>query len=290
MRHLLKSIPDEWGPKFEAESGAVTRTTTGPNEIGFRAPSHMALVLLTPQPEREISLNSDRKSMFAAPVGTVEIVPATAELFARWKTKKENLLFAFTPDKLSELARLEFEVQDFEFQKLKEGHVDEKALLLASLIRDEIRRGEPYNALYFDSLITVFSTYLLRTYTTLKGRPNRQSRGGLSVKVWRNIEEYIRANLAENLSVERLASVAGISPSHFLRAFRETVGQPPHKYVLATRLEMAEQLAVSTDLPLTAIAKLTGFSSHSHMTAAMRQHKSITPSALRRATSDRQSE
>src|SRR5690606_17178361 len=139
--------------------------------------------------------------------------------------------------------------RDLEFQKLKEGHVDEKALLLASLIRDEFRRGELSNALYFDSLITVFSTYLLRTYTTLKGRPNGQSRGGLSVKVWRNIEEYIRANLAENLSVERLASVAGISPSHFLRAFRETVGQPPHKYVLATRLEMAEQLAVSTDLP-----------------------------------------
>jgi AraC family transcriptional regulator len=283
MRNLLKSVPDAWGPKFEAESGAVTRTRTGPNEIGFRAPTHMALVLLTPQPNREVALNSDRKSVFMAPVGTVEIVPADAELFARWRTAKENLLFALAPDKLSVLAGLEFQTEDFEFRPPEEGHVDEKALLLASLIREEFQKGEPSNRLYFDSLITVFSTYLLRNYSTLGSRPQHQSQGGLSAKAWRDIQDYIRANLADELSVERLAMVAGLSPSHFLRAFRQTAGQPPHQYVLATRLEMAEQLAVSTDLPLSMVARLAGFSNHSHMTASMRQHKSITPSALRRA-------
>jgi AraC family transcriptional regulator len=283
MRDLLKSIPDAWGPKFEAESGAATRTRTGPNEIGFRAPTHMALVLLTPQPDREVALNSDRKSVFMAPVGTVEIVPAGAELFARWRTTKENLLLAFAPDKLSRLAGLEFQTEDFEFRPPGEGHVDEKALLLANMIREEFQKGEPSNALYLDSLITVFSMYLLRDYSTLAKVPSQQSRGGLSSKAWRDVRDYIQANLDDELSVERLATVAGLSPSHFLRAFRQTAGQPPHKYVLATRLEMAEQLAISTDLPLSMVAKLAGFSNHSHMTAAMRQHKSITPSALRRA-------
>ncbi|SFU23043.1 AraC family transcriptional regulator [Mesorhizobium sp. YR577] len=283
MRDLLKSIPDAWGSKFEAESGAVTRTRTGPNEIGFRAPSHMALVLLTPQPNREMALNSDRKSVFLAPVGTVEIVPANAELFARWRTPKENLLLAFAPDKLSTLAGLEFQTEDFEFRPPGEGHVDEKALLLASMIREEFQKGEPTNALYLDSLITVFSMYLLRNYSTLAEGPSHLSRGGLSSKVWRDVRDYIQANLDDELSVERLSIVAGLSPSHFLRAFRQTAGQPPHKYVLATRLEMAEQLVISTDFRLSIVAKLTGFSNHSHMTAAMRQHKSITPSALRRA-------
>lgn len=283
MRDLLKNIPDEWGPKFEAESGAVTITRTAPNAIGFRAPSHMALVLLTPQPDREIALNSDRKSVFMAPAGTVEIVPANAKLFARWKTTKENLLLAFAPDKLSRLAGLEFQTEDFEFRPLREGHVDEKALLLASMIREELQKGAPSNALYLDSLITVFSMYLLRNYSTLADGPPHQSRGGLTSKGWRDVRDYIQANLDDELSVERLATVAGLSPSHFLRAFRQTAGQSPHKYVLATRLEMAEQLAVSTDLPLSMVAKLAGFSNHSHMTASMRQHKSTTPSALRRA-------
>ena len=284
MRNLLDGIPDDWGPKYEADRGAVTRTRTGPNEIGFKAPSHMAIVLLTTQPDRELALNSDRKSVFTAPVGTVEIVPATSDLFARWTTAKENLLFAFAPDRLSDLAGLEFERPDFEFRLLKAGHVDEKALLLANMIQDDLRRGALHDRLHLDSLITVFSTYLLRHYTTLQGRSCNRSRGGLSVKTWRDIQNYIRANLSEDLSVKRLALVAGLSPSHFLRAFRETAGQPPHKYVLSTRLTMAEHLAVSTDLTLAAIARHTGFSNHSHMTAAMRRHKMIAPSALRRAT------
>jgi len=283
VRTLLRSIPDEWGPKFEAPSGAVTHTLTGPNSIEFNTPCHVALIMLTPQPGREVSLNSDRKSVFLAPVGTVEIVPASADLFACWKTPKENLLFAMAPEKLSRLAALEFDTEDFEFRPLASGHVDEKALFMANLIRDEFRAGEPSNHLYVDSLLTVFSTYLLRKYSTLQNRPVPRSRGGLSPRAWRDIQDYIRANIAQQLSVQRLALIAGLSPSHFVRAFRQTAGEPPHQYVLAIRLQVAEQLVITTDLPLGKIASLTGFANHSHMTAAMRRHKLTTPSALRRA-------
>jgi AraC family transcriptional regulator len=273
-RKLLSSVPDEWGPKFETSSGAVTHTLTGPNSIGFHAPCHMALVMLTPQPGREVSLNSDRKSEFLAPVGAVEIIPSNAEVFARWKTTKENLLLALAPEQLSRLAGLEFQTEDFEFRPLAPGHVDEKALLLANLVREEFQSGEPLNHLYLDSLLTVFSTYLLRNYSTLQDRPVPLSRGGLSLKALRDVQDYIMANIGEQLSVERLALIAGLSPSHFLRAFRQTV---------ETRIELAEQLVMTTDMPLARIASLTGFASHSHMTAAMRRHKFTTPSALRRA-------
>lgn len=280
---LLSGVPDEWGPKFEAASGAITRTLTGPNSISFKAPSHMALVMLSPQPGREVSLNSDRRSRFLAPVGTMEIIPANAELFARWRTPKENLLLALAPEQLSRLASLEFETEDFEFRPLAAGHVDEQALLLAKLVRDEFQDGEPFNHLYLDSLITVFSTYLLRKYSSLPDRPIPRSRGGLSPKAWRDVQDYIRANIGGRLSVERLALVAGLSPSHFLRAFKQTAGQAPHQYVLATRLALAEQLVSTTNMPLSRIARLTGFSNHSHMTATMRRQAFTTPSALRRA-------
>ncbi|MGK6311370.1 helix-turn-helix domain-containing protein [Neorhizobium sp. DT-125] len=282
VRELLDSIPDEWGRKVEAESGALTETRTGPNSIEFKAPAHMVLVMLTPQPGREVALNSDRTSVFSAPVGTTEIIPADAELFARWRTAKENLLVALEPERLSRLAGLEFQKEDFKFRPPAAGHVDEKALLLANMIREEFQRGEPPNDLYFDSLITVFSTYLLRNYSTLPDRPMSGSRGGLSVRAWREVQDHIRTNLAEKLSVDELAGVAGLSPSHFLRAFRQTAGHAPHQYVLAARLEVAEQLALSTDTPLPMVARMAGFSNHSHMTAAMRRHKSTTPSALRR--------
>jgi AraC family transcriptional regulator len=279
---LLNSIPDEWGPKFETSSGAVTHTLTGPNSIRFNAPSHMALVMLTPQPGREVALNSDGRSRFLAPVGTVEIVPYNAEVFARWKVPKENLLLALAPEQLSKLAGLEFERDDFVFRPPPAGHVDEKALLLAQLIREEFRAGEPTNHLYMDSLLTVFSTYLLRNYSTLQDYPESRHQGGLSPKAWRDVQDYIRANIGEPLSVERLALLAGLSPSHFMRAFKQTVGQSPHQYIVATRLELAEHLVITTNLPLSSVASITGFVNHSHLTASMRRHKFTTPSALRR--------
>lgn len=283
MSNLLENIPNSWGPKFEGNSGAATRTRTGPGEIAFTAPSHMALVMFTPQPNREISLNSDVRSSFLAPAGAVEIVPEGSELFARWVTSKENLLVALAPDRLERLAGLEFQRNEVVFQPAKAGHVDARAHMLASLIREEFHRADRVDDLYMDSLITVFSTYLLRNYTALGDCRAPNPRGGLPGHVWKRVDEYIRSNLSERLAVETLASVAGLSPSHFLRAFRETAGTPPHQYVLALKLEKAGEIIQSTSIPLAQVARMAGFSSHSHLSATMQRLWSLSPSELRRS-------
>ncbi len=243
----------------------------------------MALMFLTPQQNRELSLNSDRKTIFSAPVGTMEIVPASTDLYAQWKEAKECLLVALSPDQLSQLAGLEFQREDFELLPLAAGHVDQKALMLAHLIRGEFQDRRPPNHLYLDSLLTVFSTHLLRNYSTFRDRPSPQPRGGLSPKARRDVEDYIRTHIGESLSVNQLAQIADLSPSHFLRAFKQSMGQAPYQYVLMTRLEQAERLVVTTDMELAEIAKITGFSSHSHMTSLMRRNKLTTPSSLRRS-------
>lgn len=283
MSSLLASVPDPWGPKFEAQDGAVTLTRTGPNEIRFIAPADMALVMLTPQPNREVALNSDRKSRFLAPAGAIEIVPARAELFARWTSTKENLLVAIAPERLRRMAESEFQSADFELQPAKVGFVDEKAHLLADMIRGEFRSGGPVNELYLDALIIAFSTHILRSFSSLGTRPRHVHRGGLRPSVWNRLNDYIHAGIAGNLSAEELAHVAGLSPSQFARAFRETTGQSPHRYVLSVRLAHAERMIASTDMPLPMIAARSGFASHSHMSATIRRFWSTTPNNLRQA-------
>jgi AraC family transcriptional regulator len=282
MSSLLKNVPDPWGPKFEGSSGAVTRTQTGPNAIEFTADAHMALVMFTPQPDREIALNSDRRSSFLAPAGSLEIIPAKADFFARWHTRKENLLLALGPHHLSSLAELEFQRSDFELRPPKEGFIDEKARSIAQMIREEFRKEAPLNDLYLDSLITVFSIHLLRDHSSLRQLPVASYRGGLPARVWKDIDEYIHSGLSDDLSIEKLARMANLSASHFLRAFRQTTGQPPHQYILALRLSMAERMIAETDTPLAQIAKLVGFASHSHMSTTMKRCRSMTPSDLRR--------
>lgn len=282
MGGLLKDIPDHWGSKFEGPTGAVTRTQTGPNEIAFIAPSHMALIMFSTQPGREIALNSDRRAIGTAPVGSVELVPAGAELFARWRVAKENLLVAMDDARLTRLAGLEFETDTFELQPPRLGHVDDRGLMLAHLIRDEVLRGEMANEDCIDSLLTVFGIYLLRQYSSVRARPPGVVKGGLAAGAWREVNDYIQAHLSEKISVSDMARIAGLSPSHFLRAFRRTTGQPPHQFLLAARLGRARDLIVASDMPFGLIARLSGFNSNSHMTATMRRVWQTTPSELRR--------
>lgn len=61
--------------------------------------------------------------------------------------------------------------------------------------------------------------------------------------------------------VDRLADVSGLSAAHFARSFGQAFGIPPHRYLLARRIERAATLLRDTDLSATVIAFETGWKS-----------------------------
>lgn len=280
---LLKDIPSDWGPTFESRGVGAALTRTGPNAIKFQAPAHLALVMLTPQPVREMALSNDRVRRFLAPAGSIEIIPVATDLFASWSAPKMSLTMAINPEILSHMAGSEFDRVDYELYPPRAGLIDERAKMLAEMIGSEIDSNH-VNQLYLDSLNIVFSMHILRRYSSIDRTSAFIHRGGLAAKAWRDVNDYIHAHLQSDLSIAQLARVAHLSQSHFLRAFRKTVGQPPHRYVLECRLHLAEQLIVTTNKSLSEIARCVGFSSHSHLATSMRRYRDIAPSELRRAT------
>jgi AraC family transcriptional regulator len=92
---------------------------------------------------------------------------------------------------------------------------------------------------------------------------------------------YIHGNLAGDLSVARLAARADVSEAHFCRIFSEAMGVPPHRYVLATRLDLARKLLTQSTLPISRVAEECGFSSQSHLTACFRSVHATTPARYR---------
>ncbi len=92
---------------------------------------------------------------------------------------------------------------------------------------------------------------------------------------------HIREHLEEDLSVPALAALAGVSVAHFRRLFLAAMGTPPHRYVLATRLEYARKLLATTSLPIAQVADTCGFSSQSHFTACFRTAHASTPAEYR---------
>ena len=78
-----------------------------------------------------------------------------------------------------------------------------------------------------------------------------------------------------------LAEFVGLSAWHFARAFKQTAGVPPHRFVLQSRVERVKHLLVETELPVAQIAVAAGFADQSHCARWFREIVGITPSRFR---------
>jgi len=90
------------------------------------------------------------------------------------------------------------------------------------------------------------------------------------------VRDYLRDNLAESVRLEELASLAGLSPWHFLRAFRAHFHVTPHQMLMAYRLYEAK-LLLARGLPAASVAASVGLSDQAHLTRAFAQRYGITP-------------
>lgn len=104
--------------------------------------------------------------------------------------------------------------------------------------------------------------------------------GGLPPFRLRKVQRYIGEHLDQDLTLARLAEVAGISKYHFSHLFKQSVGIPPYRYVILQRIEEAKRLLKQTELSIAQVALRTGFSSHSHLSKAFRKHVGTTPSTF----------
>jgi AraC family transcriptional regulator len=93
---------------------------------------------------------------------------------------------------------------------------DRKIRAIGSLLETEVRAGCPTGRLYGEFLGMALAAHVLRTYAVFPLR-TVEYRGGLPMYRVRHVVDYIRANLAEDNSLEALADLAHVSPFHFCR-------------------------------------------------------------------------
>jgi AraC-like DNA-binding protein len=104
-------------------------------------------------------------------------------------------------------------------------------------------------------------------------------------KLVSQIRPYVLNHLAEDLTLDRLATAVGYSRYHFARQFKQETGKPPMAYVRELRASAAVQILRHTTLKLHAVARNVGFVDASHLTRAVREFYQLSPGQLRRNTS-----
>jgi len=145
-------------------------------------------------------------------------------------------------------------------------------------------RPEVAPRLFVDQALHTVCTYLIRTFGGSRQPP--EHKGGLAPWQERRAKEMIAANLDNQLSLQALAAECRLSISHFTKAFKKTLGQSPHQWLLERRVEHARTLLMTTHLPLSEVANTCGFSDQSHFSRTFVKHAGWSPGAWRRAHAD----
>ena len=164
------------------------------------------------------------------------------------------------------------------------AEVDPLLEQLALSILDVLRQNEARSGLFVDSLAYTMSVQLLRKHAGSSRSTSSPHIPVMTQKLSRmkRLEEFIDANLGENLGLARLAGEVGLNPYHFLSSFGRSFGMSPHQYVVRKRVERAQQLLRTTDLAIVELSLRCGFSSQSHLTSTFKRFVGMPPHAYRK--------
>jgi AraC family transcriptional regulator len=165
----------------------------------------------------------------------------------------------------------------------------ENPLLAQLMLRLDgmLAQPESYSRIYTQSLAVVLLTEVMNGQAIDLSRSSRTQRGtpikgGLASWQCKAVRDYIEENLHQDISLAELAAIARLSPYHFCRAFKEAIGEPPHRYQMSRRIEHAKELLAKPSLSVSEVAATVGYGSLSRFSALFRQVTGHSPRDYRR--------
>ena len=130
------------------------------------------------------------------------------------------------------------------------------------------------------ALAQLMAAYLVEKYTDAASE-KQDLRSGLPIWQLRKVEDHVREQLHEEISVEAMAGLVELSPFHFSRVFKQATGMTPLQFVTRERITRAQQLIRETSRSLIEVALEVGYTSPSHFAQVFRRAVGVTPTEFR---------
>jgi AraC family transcriptional regulator len=151
---------------------------------------------------------------------------------------------------------------------------------MAMAVFGELRRPAPGPPLFGEVAAQCLALQLLRRHCTVSPPAIRPA--SLTPRQLRRVTSLMLAELDRDLTLAHLAREAGISRSHFSRAFRDATGRPPYRWLTERRIERAKDLLCSSGMTAAQVGAAVGYPNPSHFGEVFRRHAGLTPGAYRR--------
>ena len=198
----------------------------------------------------------------------------------RWSELFDEVSFVLEPGYVAEVAGDGLPTNALELATQRSG-VDPTITKYAEAFRAELAGGSPQGPLYVETLTIGVTLHLLSAYAIARPKIPR-ARGKLNAFQLRRVVDLIMDSLGDEVSVIAMAEQANVSPFHFARMFRKTVGVTPHQFVIRQRVHRSMALLDKGGLPLGQVAAESGFCDQAHFTHAFRRVLGVTPARYAR--------
>lgn len=210
----------------------------------------------------------------------VHIKSAGETFWQRWAVPADVLVIAFVRDFFTSLS---CQAAGAEIDLIGTLGVTNRRLAeLTALFDEELLDGGANGRFYVENLGAALAAYLVQRRTNKPTAANFASRAALAPIRLRRITEYIETHLTDDLGLAELSEIAGLNSHHFAHAFKETVGVPPHRFIVERRIEKARSLLEDRQQSIADIAIACGFANQSHFTHHFRRVFGTTPAKYRR--------
>ena len=159
------------------------------------------------------------------------------------------------------------------------GPVDAMLSGLGAALLPAFRHPEEADHIFVDHITVAAAAHALKTYG-VGGKLVQSMIAGLAPWQERRAKEILSSRLDGDIFVSNLANECGLPTATFLRAFRQSTGTSPHRWLLRRRVDRAKML-LHQEIPLQQIALACGFASESHLKRIFKRETVLHPEAWR---------
>lgn len=242
---------------------------------------HHVLLNLNARPQRVHNVRDGTLHDFIFHKDEIVVTPAGMRSGWRWFEQSDVIVITLDPIRVERFAQTELSML-LDPQQFQDTPLFEDADLCAAgvMLRDALHSDDITSGVMFEAMSRVLLVKLLQRYG--KRRPEEVALSARFTSThYSRVLSFVRARLDQTITLDELAREAGMSPSHFSRVFKETVGTTPMQYVLAYRIERAIKLMEDASRPLGSIALDCGFADQAHFSRSFKQVVGQTPRAYR---------
>jgi AraC family transcriptional regulator len=274
----FKCAPELATPEFNAAKIGIHRYSMGAGHTPEHAPKEHAIIILHEPLEVKRRMGGKLKLEHIQPTQNVIINPVNVPHESSWSTQASFSLMFLDP-KLIAYAWTEF-IDPDEVEILPHfSLVDPTINRIATSLHHKIQSGQLDSA-YEDWAALSLGYRLLGTYGVKKIKSIPID--NLSQAQSKLIVDYIRSNLARQISLDALSSLVGMSSGYFGKVFKQSFGTTPSECITGIRLEEAARLLKYTKLPISRIAGMVGIHFDNLPKFFKRKFK-VSPSEFRRS-------